>query len=255
MSLVYRHTSPASLPHDSVVSTLRPATTLSESASGPAQGDLSLEPVETENLNENEDTEPAREDLLRDLPEWLRDFTENLVDERVQAHWDAPASSSRESASEPLRKVVLITHSVYTHFPKDINCDICKMTKITRAPCRKRTGPAVPRAENFGDLITADHNVLSKGCESRNNHRYAIVVQDLATQWIQSYPCKQKLHRKQKRAYKSSWSQRGNLKSFILTIPKNLAEPVKVYPGIIVRQHLTVQRQVALLKGRYANFC
>ena len=39
-------------------------------------------------------------------------------------------------------------------------------------------------------LITADHNVLSENCESRNNHRYAIVVQDLATQWIQSYPCK-----------------------------------------------------------------
>ena len=44
---------------------------------------------------------------------------------------------------------------------------------------------AVPRAENFGDLITADHKVLSGGCESRNNHRYAVVVQDLPTQWIQ----------------------------------------------------------------------
>ena len=40
---------------------------------------------------------------------------------------------------------------------------------------------AVPRAEKFGDLITADHKVLSDNCESRNNHRYAIVVQDLAT--------------------------------------------------------------------------
>ena len=44
--------------------------------------------------------------------------------------------------------------------------------------------------KNFGDLITADHNVLSDNCESRNNHRYAVVVQDLATQWIQAYPCK-----------------------------------------------------------------
>ena len=49
---------------------------------------------------------------------------------------------------------------------------------------------AAPRAEKFGDLITADHKILSDGCESRNNHRYAVVVQDLATQWIQSYPCK-----------------------------------------------------------------
>ena len=39
-------------------------------------------------------------------------------------------------------------------------------------------------------LIAADHKVLSEGCESRNNHRYAVVVQDLATQWMQSYPCK-----------------------------------------------------------------
>ena len=46
---------------------------------------------------------------------------------------------------------------------------------------RKRTGDAVLPAENFGDLITADHKVLSEGCESRNNHRYAVVVQDFAT--------------------------------------------------------------------------
>ena len=44
----------------------------------------------------------------------------------------------------------------------------------------------------FGDSITADHKVLSEGCESRNNHRYAVVVQDFATQWIQAYPCKTK---------------------------------------------------------------
>ena len=64
--------------------------------------------------------------------------------------------------------------------------------KIARAPCRRRIGGVVPHAEIFGDLITADHKVLSEGCESRNNHRYAVVVQDLANQWIQSYPCKTK---------------------------------------------------------------
>ena len=40
--------------------------------------------------------------------------------------------------------------------------------------------------------ITADHKVFNKGCESRDNHRYAVVVEDLATQWIQSYPRKTK---------------------------------------------------------------
>ena len=80
--------------------------------------------------------------------------------------------------------------AVFTHSPKDRNCEVCQRTKITRAPCRRRNGEAVPRAENFGDLITADHKVLSDGCESRDNHRYAVVVQNLAAQWIQSYPCK-----------------------------------------------------------------
>ena len=41
---------------------------------------------------------------------------------------------------------------VFSHFPKDQNCEVCLRTKMTRAPCRKRTGAAVPRAEKFRDL-------------------------------------------------------------------------------------------------------
>ena len=119
---------------------------------------------------------------------------------------------------------------MYTHFPKDRNCEICKRTKITRAPCTRRNGEAVPRAVNFGDLITADHKVLSDNCESRNNHRYAVVVQDLATRRIRA---KTRLHKKPREACKSSWNPRGNQKSFTLTIPWNLAKPVKILLGII----------------------
>ena len=54
--------------------------------------------------------------------------------------------------------------------------------------------------KNFGDLITADHKVLSECCESRNNHRFAIMVQDMATQWIQSYPCKTKTSQETQRS-------------------------------------------------------
>ena len=91
-------------------------------------------------------------------------------------------------------------HIVYTHFPKDRNCEICQRSKITRAPCRRRIDGAVLRAEIFVDLITADHKVLSEDCESRNNHRYAVVVQDLATQCIQSYPCKTKTSQETQRS-------------------------------------------------------
>ena len=63
---------------------------------------------------------------------------------------------------------------------------------MTRAYFRKRSGAVVPGAENVGDLITADHKIVSEETESRNNHRYAVVVQDMATQWLQSHPCKTK---------------------------------------------------------------
>ena len=114
------------------------------------------------------------------------------MDDAIPVHGGSHASSSHEPSLERTRSADLGKHSVYTHFPKDRNCEICKRTKITRAPCRRRNGEAVPRATNFGDLITADHKVLSDICESRNNHRYAVVVQDLTTQWIQAYPCKNK---------------------------------------------------------------
>ena len=98
------------------------------------------------------------------------------------------------------RREDLCKHSVFFHFPKDRNCEICQRTKITRTPCRRRNGGAVPPAGNFGDLIKADHKVLSNNCESRNNHRCAIVVQDLTTQWIQSYPCKTKTSQETERS-------------------------------------------------------
>ena len=75
-----------------------------------------------------------------------------------------------------------VKNGVHIHFLEDRNCEIYRRTKIARAPCRRRIGGVVPRAQIFGDLITADHKVLSEGCDSRNNHRYAVVVQDLATQ-------------------------------------------------------------------------
>ena len=143
-----------------------------------------------------------RDPLYSEIPEWLQEFRENLLDERVPEHRDSHASSSDEASLEPIlkRREDLCKHSVETHFSKNRNCEICQRTKVTRGPCKRRNGGAVPRGENFGDLITTDHKVLSDTCESRNNHRYAVVVQDLATQWIQAYPCKTKTSQETQRS-------------------------------------------------------
>ena len=63
--------------------------------------------------------------------------------------------------------------------------------KITKDSCGRRIGEAPLRPEMFGS-IRADHNDFNEGCESSDNHRYAVVVQNLAFQCIQSYPFKTK---------------------------------------------------------------
>ena len=131
-------------------------------------------------------------------------------------------------------------HSIHTHFPKDPNCDICLKTKTTRASCRRRAGTVVPRAENVGDLITADHKFSVK----KVNLVTIIDMpswykQDLATHGSIRIHAKQKLLRKHKGACKSSWSRRGSQKSFTLTIPWKLASLVRTFLGTMVRQRHT----------------
>ena len=152
-------------------------------ADGSGQPD-EIQANKTQKPNKKETATERRNPSDCEIPEWLQEFRENLVDDEIPLQGGSHASSSHEVSLEPTtkRREDLGKHSVYTHFPKDRNCEICKRTKITRAPCRRRNGEAVPRAATFGDLITADHKVLSDNCESRNNHRYAVVVQDLATQ-------------------------------------------------------------------------
>ena len=106
---------------------------------------------------------------------------------------------------------------------------------------------------NFGDLITADHKVLSDNCASPNNHCYAVVVQDLDSMDPVISVQNKKLLRKFKEACKSSWGPTGSLKSFTLTIPWNSENLVKISPGIIARLHHTDQKQMGLLKEQWAE--
>ena len=146
--------------------------------------------------------------------------------------------------------VVSGKHSMFTHFPKDRNCDICLRTKNFKGFLQETYWYSRGQSGKFGDLITADHKVLSEGSESRHSHRYAVVVQDLATQWIQSYPCKTK----------TSWETEKSSQKFLEPTRKpkvnfhwNLANLVKTLPGIIVRQHRTDRKLMRLLREQCAE--
>ena len=107
----------------------------------------------THNKNKKRDDKKNSDNPVADLPKWLEEFKENLVDTELHAS----AHSSQDSDSGHRTKVATKSrkHSIYSHFPKDWYCEVCLRTKMTRAPCRRRTGEAPPRAEKFGDLITA----------------------------------------------------------------------------------------------------
>ena len=104
--------------------------------------DDETEANETPKTNKKETTIERGNPLCSDdpeIPEWLQEFRENLVDDEIPLQGGSHASSSHEASLEPIfkRREDLGKHSVKTHFPEDRNCEICKRTKITRAPCRR----------------------------------------------------------------------------------------------------------------------
>ena len=231
---------------------MRPATTRSESMSEQALGDLSPDSARKTKTEEKGDS--GRGFPLSDLPEWWQEFRENLLEERVPEHRDTPASSSRELSKQPVRKEVPGRHSIHTHFPNDRNCEICKKTKFIRAPCRRRMGEAVPRADTWWL-----GNGRSHGSQWRmwfpkqlliccHGTRFGNSMDSIISVWNKNFAGPERCLR----------SSPGRQKSFTLTIPLNLAKLVKSYSGIIVRQHLIGRRQMALLPSKFKQeerFC
>ena len=74
------------------------------------------------------------------------------MDDEVPEHRDSHASSSHEVSLEltSKRREELGKHSVYTHFPKDRNCQICQKTKITRVPVQKTQWRSRTSCTQFG---------------------------------------------------------------------------------------------------------
>ena len=60
-----------------------------------------------------------RDPLYSEIPEWQKEFRENLVDDEIPLQGGSRASSSHEVSLEPTtkRREDLGKHSVSTHFP------------------------------------------------------------------------------------------------------------------------------------------
>ena len=99
--------------------------------------------------------------------------------------------------------------------------------------------------------MTADHKVLDVEGESRNDHRYAVVVQDLATQWIQSCPCKTKTSQETEKSLRKILEPSHKPKVIYTDNSLEFGLSCEDLHGTIELQHLIDPRQMALLKEPY----
>ena len=102
---------------------------------------------EIQNQNKKRSDRKDSKEPLANLPDWFKVFKENLKETKLHAS----THSSPESDLEYPKTVTTKSrkHSIFTHFPKDRDCHVCLRTKVTRAPCRRRTGETLPRAEKL----------------------------------------------------------------------------------------------------------
>ena len=77
--------------------------------------------------------------LNSEIPQWLQEFREILVDDEIPLQGGSHASSSHEVSLEPTteRREDFGKHNVYTHFPEDRNCEMCKKDQNYKGTVQK----------------------------------------------------------------------------------------------------------------------
>ena len=220
------------------------------------RGDPLTKPTKNPKPNKNEDPDQERGDLCHsDIPEWLQELMENpwrIVFLNAETH--TPVLLMNRLWSLRLREVWFWVNTVSL------------LTALKTEIVRSVRGPKLqePRAEDamaepylVQKMLVICLQQIAKFSTRKVNLDTIIDMQS----WCRTWPpngsshirAKQKILRKHKGASKNSSSQRGNLKSFTLTIPWNLAKPLKIFPGIVVRRHRTDQKQIGLLREQCAE--
>ena len=120
-------------------------------------------------------------------------------------------------------------------------------TKITKAPCKRRTDEAVLRTEKSSMTWLQQIKKFS-------NVNLERIIETLSWHKILSFNgfsliCvkQKKLRKRRKSTFGNFSSDQKNQRSFTLTILWNLQNPVKTYHGIIGRRHFIDPRRTSLL--------
>ena len=148
--------------------------------------------------------EDASRERVRDLPEWLQLFTEELTGgasssesgpriEPVVGSIPTPRGELPRPHSSPKPfQISRVGNTVYSRiFAKDPNCEVCQRTEATRAPCRRSLESQVDRIPHAKTLRI----LYQRKSDYRNGYRV-------------SYPCKKKMHNIPREVYVYSYFQK-----------------------------------------------
>ena len=78
---------------------------------------------------------------------------------------------------------------MYTHFPYDPQCEVCRANKVHQADRHSRGDDrrpdAIPLPKRHAEQLTMDHKILKHLDESRGLDRVALIIVDKLICWYQ----------------------------------------------------------------------
>ena len=79
------------------------------------------------------------------------------------------------------------------HFPKNPHCPTCQRAKMMQKPARKTNKTIDSKPQEFGQLVTADTIIANRDVDRGiNGETCALVILDVATDFIECHPMKKK---------------------------------------------------------------
>ena len=113
-----------------------------------------------------------------------------------------------------LREEAESVRHLLTHLPKNPYCPACQCGKLVKVHHRRRI-PQEDAAASFGDKCTAD-TLFAKGehSQGRCGEKYAVVILDLATDWVTCAPVCERSGRDAEEALRMFAGPDAEIKSF-----------------------------------------
>jgi len=155
-------------------------------------------------------------------------------EEKLAKAKEARKQRSKDKRKAKKKKVTCQTceHNIFTHFPKDPNCEICQLNKSQKAYCKSKAEPqadALPEPVMFGDAITADHKIINDDDDERETDNVAYVIQDRASFWLQAYAALTKGAEEIKKAFQRFLGPDGTCKH---VYTDNSKEQIKAFEDL-----------------------